>query len=84
MEIFLPVRTETAAPVATTMDVAAISPHRILFTLPSFAAWSLKKGELTVNHDGQNPANTPEASPMRRMMMVMSSAASVVAMIDSY
>lgn len=35
-----PVRNVTAAPVATTISVAAISPHRILRTFPEKASCS--------------------------------------------
>jgi len=64
---------DTAAPVAKTIADAATSPQRIRRMLPSFACCSWKKGEETVNHDGQKPANTPLASPIKRMMMVISS-----------
>src|SRR5271154_4254503 len=67
----------TAQPVATTVIVAAISPALIRFTFPSFAAWSWRNGLATVNHDGQNPANTPLASPMSSTRMMMSSWASI-------
>lgn len=66
-------RRETAAPVATTIAVAAISPQRIRRTFPAFASCSWKNGEETVNHEGQNPAKTPDASPTRRIMIVISS-----------
>jgi hypothetical protein len=51
------------------MIVAAISPHRMRFTFPAFASCSWKNGLATVNQlsYGQNPANTPEASPTRRI-----------------
>lgn len=67
------VRNETANPVATTIAVAAISPQRIRLTFPSFDSCSWKNGLDTVNHDGQNPANTPLASPIKRIRIVMSS-----------
>src|SRR6185369_5880897 len=57
---------EIATPVATTIAVAATSPHRMRLMLPSFASCSWKNGEDTVNHEGQNPAKTPDASPMIR------------------
>lgn len=82
--IFVLERIATAAPVAITMDDAAISPHRIRFTFPSFDACSWKKGEETVNHDGQNPAKTPDASPTRRMMIVISSLLHVIRLTTSY
>src|SRR6266481_5075838 len=63
---------EIATPVAITMAVAPTSPHRIRRMFPSFASCSWKKGELTVNHDGQNPANTPDASPTIRGMKTRS------------
>ena len=80
----LRVVTETAAPVAMTIAVAAASPQRIRFTLPDLASWSWKKGEETVNQLGQKPAKTPEASPMRRMMMVISSIVGFSRMVSAY
>ena len=65
--------TDTAAPVATTIAVAAASPHLMRFTFPALASWSWKNGEDTVNHEGQKPAKTPEASPINKIMIVMSS-----------
>lgn len=64
---------DTASPVPITMVDAATSPHRMRLMFPSFAACSWKNGDDTVNHDGQNPANTPEASPTNNMIMVTSS-----------
>lgn len=69
----LPVRFQTAHPVAMTIADAAASPHLIRLMFPDLASCSWKKGEDTVNQDGQNPANTPDASPMRRIIIVMSS-----------
>ena len=64
---------DNAIPVAMTIPVAAASPHLIRLMFPSFASWSWKKGEDTVNHDGQKPAKTPLASPMSRGMSTSSS-----------
>src|SRR5208282_4404347 len=61
---------DTAHPVPITITVAATSPARMRLTFPSFAACSWKNGEATVNHDGQKPANTPDASPISRIRIV--------------
>src|ERR1035437_1423112 len=64
---------DAAQPVASTMAVAAALPCRMRLTLPAFASWSWKNGLATVNHDGQNPAKTPDASPMSRIRMTICS-----------
>src|SRR6185437_4150518 len=64
---------DTAQPVPRTLTLAAISPARKRPTLPALASWSWKNGDATVNHDGQNPANPPDASPISRIRITASS-----------
>src|SRR5581483_5969559 len=59
------------------MRVAATSPQRMRLTLPGLASCSWKKGLATVNQLGQKPANTPDASPIRRMSTTARSSASI-------